>query len=106
MISTATKLDEKAIIAIVPKETRVHGSTLAQIAQQILEIEGIKAAFVLGTNNNGDAACSARSNGEVNVQVIMEKVGGGGHFNAAATQTKELSLEDLEVAVVKAYKGQ
>jgi c-di-AMP phosphodiesterase-like protein len=95
-------LDDNTIIAVVPENKKVHGSMLAQIAQQILEIEGIKVAFVLGNNSSGNSACSARSDGDFNVQVVMEKVGGGGHFNAAATQSKDLSLEELENAVIEA----
>lgn len=57
----------------------------AQAANELLNIRGIKASFVL-TNYNNMINVSARSIDEVNVQIIMEKMGGGGHMNMAACQ--------------------
>lgn len=57
----------------------------AQAANELLNIQGIKASFVL-TAHNGIVNISARSIDEVNVQIIMEKLGGGGHMNMAACQ--------------------
>ncbi len=57
----------------------------AQAADELLGISGIKASFVL-YESNAMTAMSARSMGDVNVQVIMEALGGGGHHNMAATQ--------------------
>jgi len=57
----------------------------AQAANELLNIKGIKASFVL-TNYNGTIYVSARSIDEVNVQIIMERMGGGGHTNIAACQ--------------------
>ena len=64
----------------------------AQAANELLNIRGIKASFVLVEYNNM-INISARSIDEVNVQVIMEKMGGGGHMNMAACQLS-LSLEE------------
>lgn len=104
VISNATKITEKIVLARVPEKMTVHTSMLAQIAQQILEIAGVQAAFVIGKNNPSTTAISARSNGEVNVQVIMEKLKGGGHFNAAATQREDISMEELEEQLIKVMK--
>ena len=57
----------------------------AQAANELLNIRGIKASFVL-TDYNGKIYISARSIDEVNVQIIMERMGGGGHLNTAACQ--------------------
>ena len=65
----------------------------AQVADELLMVKGVKASFVLGTNERGQTIISARSLGEVNVQQIMEKFGGGGHFTSAAAQ----SAEPLEI---------
>lgn len=67
----------------------------AQAANELLNITGIKASFVL-TEWNQMIYISARSIDEVNVQLIMEKLGGGGHINVAATQLRDLSLESAE----------
>ena len=56
------------------------------MADQLLTVKGVKASFVAGRNDGGKTVISARSLGEVNVQVIMEKFGGGGHLTTAAAQ--------------------
>ncbi len=58
----------------------------AQVADQLLTIKGVKASFVVGRNMKMKTVISARSLGEINVQVIMEKFGGGGHLTTAAAQ--------------------
>ena len=104
MVANATKIDDRTVLAVANEKQQLHGSIIAQIAQQILEIEGVSAAYVLAYNSQGKAAVSARSNGDVNVQVIMEKIGGGGHFNAAAAQRSEINLQELEEELIKAHK--
>ena len=64
----------------------------AQAANELLEINEIKASFVL-TVYNGRIYVSARSIDEANVQVIMEKLGGGGHINAAGAQFEHTDIE-------------
>lgn len=58
----------------------------AQVADQLLTVKGVRVSFVIGTNGAGKTVVSARSLGAVNVQVIMERFGGGGHLTMAATQ--------------------
>ncbi len=58
----------------------------SQVADELLTIKGIKASFVAGRNVRGETVVSARSLGEINVQVIMEKLGGGGHLTTAGAQ--------------------
>lgn len=65
----------------------------AQAANELLNIVGIKASFVL-TDYNGKIFVSARSIDEINVQLIMEKIGGGGHLNVAGAQLKDCSMEE------------
>ena len=59
----------------------------AQAANELLNIEGVKASFVL-TQYNNEIYISARAIDEINVQVMMEKMGGGGHMNIAGAQVK------------------
>ena len=66
----------------------------AQAANELLNIAGVKASFVLTTYNK-EVYVSARAIDEVNVQVMMEKLGGGGHINIAGAQVKE-SIEEVE----------
>lgn len=65
----------------------------AQAANELLDINKIKASFVL-TPYNGKTYVSARSIDEVNVQVIMEKLGGGGHMNASGAQFDHTDLDE------------
>lgn len=64
----------------------------AQAANELLDIEEIKASFVL-TEYNGKIYVSARSIDEVNVQIIMERMGGGGHINTAGAQFEHTDME-------------
>ncbi len=65
----------------------------AQAANELLNIKGVKASFVL-TYYNNLVFISARSIDEVNVQVIMEKLGGGGHMSVAGAQLNDTTVED------------
>lgn len=65
----------------------------AQAANELLNINGIKASFVL-TEYHGKIYVSARSIDEVNVQIIMERLGGGGHMNTAGAQFQHTNMEE------------
>ncbi len=65
----------------------------AKIANELLDIDGIKATFVL-TEFEGKIYISARSIDELNVQVVMEKLGGGGHITSAGAQLHDCSLQE------------
>ncbi len=72
----------------------------AQAANELLNIRGIKASFVL-TEYQGLIYISARSIDEVNVQVIMERMGGGGHMNVAACQLESTGIAEAIGALKK-----
>lgn len=72
----------------------------AQAANELLNINGIKASFVL-TDYNNMIYISARSIDEVNVQIIMERLGGGGHLNIAGAQLENMSLADARDKLMK-----
>lgn len=80
----------------------------SQAADEMLNIEGVKASFVLYKNGNG-INISARSYGEINVQLIMETMGGGGHQTMSACQleniTAEQAKEMLEKAIDEYYEN-
>lgn len=74
-------------------ETRSDAQLLcAQLADRLLTLKGIRASFACGRNMERRTVISARSLGDVNVQIIMEKMGGGGHLNNAGAQV-DLSVE-------------
>ena len=66
----------------------------AQAANELLDISGIKASFVL-TYHNDEIFISARSIDEVNVQLIMERLGGGGHMTIAGAQVQSTDMDEV-----------
>ncbi len=73
----------------------------AQAADELLSIQGVKASFVLYRTGQ-DVSISARSLGDINVQVILETFGGGGHFTMAGAQLKNVSMSDARRALIRA----
>ncbi len=80
-------------ISTVPKNTPDAMLLAAQAADELLGIRGINAAFVLAETEE-HVAISGRSYGQINVQVILEKLGGGGHLTMAGAQLKGASMEE------------
>ena len=68
----------------------------SQVADELLTVQGVKATFVAGQNEHGQTVVSARSLGEINVQLVMEQLGGGGHLNTAGAQVETTPEETLE----------
>lgn len=82
-------------VACALDDTPHHQVLIAQSADQLLNMEGVTAAFVISRLPDGRTGISARSLGDVNVQVVMEVLGGGGHLTNAATQL-EVNLSDAK----------
>ena len=75
----------------------VYGTVLiAQTADILLTMQGVAASFVIASRADGKIGISARSLGELNVQLIMEELGGGGHLTNAACQLDVESVEEAE----------
>ena len=70
--------------------------TAAQAADELLNISGIDTSFVLFPDQEGRVILSARSMGDVNVQVVLEKLGGGGHRTIAGAQIQGISVEEAK----------
>lgn len=73
---------------------------ISQAADELLNIKGVKASFVIGKDINKNIFVSARSKGEINVQVILEKIGGGGHLEVAGAMFKDQSIEEVEKQLI------
>ena len=85
--------DEYAIATCTNSEIDSPTIIGAQAANELLNIKGIKASFVL-TEYYGKIYVSARAIDEVNVQIIMERLGGGGHINTAGAQFQHTDMEE------------
>ena len=84
-------------ISICPSEGLENPTVVgAQAANELLNIIGVKASFVL-TEYNNVIYVSARAIDEVNVQIIMERLGGGGHINIAGAQLTGMDLDDARI---------
>ena len=84
-------------ISICPSEGLESPTVVgAQAANELLNIVGVKASFVL-TDFNNKIYISARAIDEVNVQIIMERLGGGGHMNIAGAQLEGVDVEEARV---------
>lgn len=81
-------------VAIASPEKTQDRIVAAKAADELLEMAGVDASMVIYPLGNGDLFVSARSIGEVNVQLIMEKLGGGGNHASAAAQLKGMSMKN------------
>ncbi|EEU12478.1 DHH family phosphoesterase [Anaerococcus vaginalis] len=102
VIADSTVIND--FIAIGHFNREMDGSTLiaSQAADDLLNIKGVKASFVL-TRANDKIHISGRSLGDISVQLILERIGGGGHLTSAATQL-DMSIEEAEIMLKKAIK--
>lgn len=99
IISKAEIVNDTIGIAIYQTKSKDANLVCAKAADELLTISNITASFVLG--DLGDKICiSGRSMGDVNVQVILEKLGGGGHITLAGAQIEGLTLEEAKQELI------
>lgn len=92
-------------IGVYDQKTEKAQLLAAQTADMLINIEDIEASFVLAATDKG-VVISARSAGKINVQVILERIGGGGHLLMAAAQLKDVTVEEAKaklLPVIEAY---
>lgn len=92
-------------IAIVTDYSQLCSSNviIAKVADELLNIKKIDASFVLCKIDN-DVQISARSNGKINVQLILEKVGGGGHLETAGARLIDMELDEAKSVLQEAIE--
>ena len=100
IVSTAVTYKDSAV-AIATEQSNDIRIIASQVANELLNVAGVKASYVL-FEENGQINISARSLGERNVQVIMERLGGGGHLSMAATQLSGITMGDAVVRLEEA----
>ena len=99
IVKNAEMYDNSIAIALYDKEDKDANLICAKAADELLTISDITASFVLG--NVGDKVCiSGRSIGDVNVQLILEKLGGGGHITLAGAQVEGMTLEEVKQELI------
>ena len=92
---TAYQFNPFILIAVADENHEYARTMLAKASNSLLEVSGIKASFTIGRVAKNSVAISARSSKDINVQIIMENMGGGGHFSMAAAQFEDKSIEDV-----------
>ncbi len=97
------------VVSSAPEDEILERASLAKIAMEAINIKGIKAAFILGYIDKKVVGISARSDGNINTQLIMEKLGGGGHHSSSACQIENTTIEDAKkelIGVIKLYNNE
>lgn len=86
---------QPSILVAQAKDNKEYDTVvISKAADTMLAMSGIEASFVIAKNSQGDISISARSRSKINVQRIMEELGGGGHFNLAAARLTDMTLQE------------
>ncbi|UPU38559.1 DHHA1 domain-containing protein [Erysipelothrix sp. Poltava] len=83
VLSKCEFFDDYYVIAELYKDELLPRPLMSQAADEILTVKEVEASFVVAYVDEDIVAISSRSKGELNVQVVMERLGGGGHFTGA-----------------------
>lgn len=78
----------------------IDSKTLAEVAEEMLNFEGIKATFAIGKLDGETIGVSARSLGDIDVSEYMKQMGGGGHSSNAAAQIKNKSIKEVKQTII------
>ena len=99
MLNYAVMYDNKLVCAI--DNDKIYSRTmLSMVANTLSKIKEVDAAFVIGYTDNKTVAISARGNEELNVHIVMEKMGGGGHLTQAAMQREKTTVKEIELELL------
>jgi len=96
IIKNATIMYDHIALSVTGNGYRCSQLVIARAADTLLNMAGIYASFVISELPDGRIGISARSSGQINVQVVMERLGGGGHLTNAATQLEGTTDDAVE----------
>ncbi|APU72501.1 nucleotide-binding phosphoesterase [Companilactobacillus crustorum] len=100
LIETITMVNGNMAVCFGEEDKSYDPVIVAQAADTLLSLDNVEASFVISKRPDGRIGISARSLGNVNVQVIMEKLGGGGHLSDAATQIADATVDEVKDRLV------
>ncbi|HEM3517758.1 TPA: DHH family phosphoesterase [Streptococcus suis] len=95
LILSGQRIESNVVIACADDTKEYDNIIPSKAANTILDMAGIEAVFVITRNTKGYVSISARSHSKINVQRIMEEMGGGGHFNLAAAQVYDQTIAEV-----------
>lgn len=99
IVEKAEMIEENIAVSIYEENDKDANLICAKAADELLTISDITASFVMG--QVGDKICiSGRSIGDINVQVILEKLGGGGHITLAGAQVEDMTIEEAKQELI------
>ncbi|MFA6862069.1 MAG: DHH family phosphoesterase [Bacilli bacterium] len=96
ILNTAETPYYGTLVASGNDEELIPSIMLSIVANEAIQIRGINSAFCIGKVNEHEVKISARSDGSVNCQMLMEKLGGGGHFTMAACSFMDVSVQEVK----------
>ncbi|PZX03725.1 c-di-AMP phosphodiesterase-like protein [Psychrobacillus insolitus] len=109
IVQTVEFIKEGIAIAHGPDNISYSQVLLAQTADILLTMDNVSASFVIGRKSESSIGISARSLGEINVQLVMEQLNGGGHLTNAACQLENKTIEEattmLKQAIEETFEG-
>ena len=103
LIERSKMINNNMILCTMDKAI-YENKDLASIAEELLQFENVAASFVIGKISKTVVGISARSLGTIDVEKYMEKLGGGGHYNEAATQIKDKLIKDVKKLLLNVIK--
>lgn len=96
IISTLKTPYYGVVYCVADDDDIIEAATLAKVGNSCMQMRGVSACFVIGKTDVNEVRISCRSDGSVNVQLIAEKLNGGGHFTQAACSFKNSSIDQVE----------
>jgi c-di-AMP phosphodiesterase-like protein len=106
LVGESDYVREDIVVATGTDDHEYDSVTAAKTADTLLSMVDINAAFVIIKRTDGVIAISARSSGTINVQTVMEALGGGGHFTNAATQLSNSTIAEAKEQLLDAINKQ
>ncbi len=103
-IKSAIIINSCIAVSVCPGDALNPQLVAAQAADELLALSGVKAAFVLGFEDD-EVFISGRSFGDINVHAILEKLGGGGHFSVAGAQMQGITVDAAKEMLIEAVRG-
>lgn len=107
IIANAELLFDSVLISVTTMQNTPNASiAIAQAADYMLLTKGISCSVVIANLDEENTVISARSNGKVNVQVVLEAIGGGGHQTVAGVQLKNINVAEIKEKIITMIEAQ
>ena len=107
VVANSELLFDSVLISVVNMYNMPNASiAIAQAADYMLLTKGITCSVVIANLDEENTVISARSNGKVNVQVVLEAIGGGGHQTVAGVQLKNINVAEIKDKIVNMIEAQ